>query len=79
MSHSNPLSTRGGLSKALIMTVNLMVCPLPLKQPMCFTECWTPFDVTKVEIRFILIIHALGQIDDFFMVSTHQWNYFPHL
>ena len=59
MNHSKLLSENGGLSKAWIMSLTLLVAPEPIDTPMNYWECWTPLDMRRVWVRFIPLVSAL--------------------
>ena len=70
MNHSKLLSKNGGLSKALIMSLTLMVAPEDINTPMCYWECWTPLNMQRVFRRFIPLVNALCEA-----LTHHFWVY----
>ena len=68
MSHGNIGSKTGGLSKALIMTVCLLVCPLNLDKDMDFSKAWYACDVSNLPRFGLEILWFLNRA-----VSRHFW------
>ena len=68
MNHSKLLSENGGLSKALVMSLTLMVAPENINTPMNYWECWSPLDMRRVYVRFIPLISALCE-----SLTFHFW------
>ena len=69
-SHSNLLSTNGGMSKATVVALCFLVYPKPVDQPMSYQECFYPLDMLQIKKRFIPVIAALCHgLDEHFWVS----------
>ena len=60
-----------GMSKALNMSLHLLVCPEKLPLPMAYFKAWSPLDITKIRLRFIPIVQLLARkLDSLFWVSS---------
>lgn len=72
MTHANLTTPMKGMSKALIMSLHLLVCPEKLPLPMAYHEAWTPFNILNVKLRYIPIIQVVAKkLDSLFWVSVH--------
>ena len=71
MTHSNLTSEMKGMSKALNMSIHLMVCPEKLPLPMAYDQAWTPLNILNIKRRFIPIVQLLARkLDALFWVRV---------
>lgn len=80
MTTSNLTSEMRGSSKALNMSIHLIVCPEKLPLPMAYNRAWTPLNVSKIQRRYVPIVQVLARkLDALFWVSIFPqlWNYHP--
>ena len=80
MSHSNLTSEMKGMSKALNMSICLLICPEQLPLPMTYEQAWSPLNVLNIKKRYIPILQVVAKkLDSLFWVSFEvpSWNYHP--
>lgn len=80
MTHSNLTTEMKGMSKALVMSICLLICPEQMPLPMTYEQAWSPLDILKIKKRYIPIVQVLARkLDSLFWVSieTPVWNYNP--
>ena len=80
MNHSNLTTEMKGMSKALTMSICLLICPEQMPLPMTYEQAWSPLDILKIKKRYIPIVQVLARkLDSLFWVSVEipVWNYNP--
>ena len=80
MNHSNLTSEMKGMSKALNMSICLLICPEQMPLPMTYEQAWSPLNVLNIKRRYIPILQVVARkLDSLFWVSFESqiWNYYP--
>ena len=82
MTHANLTSEMRGMSKALNMSLHLLVCPEKLPVQMAYNKAWTPLNILNIKRRYLPIIHVVARkLDSLFWVSNilflQLWNNYP--